>query len=132
MKRNFLQFIKELAIVIFGVLIALLINNLNETRKDKKYLNQMMLSIREELKQTNLEIEEKMEQQQVLMDTLNFYANDCTISIYNTLVKADGIHLPTIRIYSWKTISSAKIELLKPEDIRILSDIEQQRDVLDM
>ena len=92
----------------------------------------MILSIREELKQTNLEIKEKMEQQQALMDTLNFYASDSSISMYKTLVKADGVHLPTIRINSWKTISSAKIELLKPEDIRILSDIEQQRNVLDM
>ena len=92
----------------------------------------MMSSIREELKQTNLEIKEKMEQQQALMDTLNFYASDSSISMYKTLVKADGVHLPTIRINSWKTISSAKIELLKPEDIRILSDIEQQRNVLDM
>lgn len=35
------QIIREIVPVIIGILIALLINNWNEDRKDKKYLNQI-------------------------------------------------------------------------------------------
>ena len=44
--------------VILGVLIALLINNFNEQRKDRQYVNKMMQAITTEIKENKKELDE--------------------------------------------------------------------------
>ena len=64
------QIIKDIIPVIIGILIALLINNWNEDRKEKKYLNQIFASINKELEESSIDLKENIPKQQVLIDSL--------------------------------------------------------------
>ena len=124
------SFIKEIVPIILGILIALYINNWNQNRKDEKYINKMITSIDKELKESNKDIEEKIPLQRRLIDTLNFYKNDDKTSILNIMRKADGVLLPSIKINSWKAISSSKIELMKYDRISTMANIEEEKENL--
>ena len=131
-KKYFIKLIKEIIPVIIGVLIALIINNWNEGRKDKKYINKFYASLKKELKQTNEEIKNKIPHQYTLIDTLSFYEKNNTVSLYESLIRADGVKRPRIRVNYWKALSSSKIELLDYEQLSILSNIEEGKELLNL
>ena len=130
MKKYIKAFFKEIVPVIIGILIALYINNWNENKKDGRYINQILSSMDKELKESNADIKKKMPQQLTLIDTLNFYKKNDTISILDVMMKVNGIQIPKIRISSWKAISSSKIELLEYDRVSALANIEEQKEIL--
>ncbi|SHK32015.1 hypothetical protein SAMN04488007_2737 [Maribacter aquivivus] len=125
-----MEFFKEILTIIVGILIALYINNWNEDRKDAKYINKIFVSMDKELKESNDDIKKKMPQQQTLIDTLGFYKKNDSISIFDVMMKVNGVQIPQIRISSWKAISSSKIELLEYERVSALANIEEQKELL--
>jgi hypothetical protein len=132
MKKKFTVFIKEIIPIIVGVLIAMYINNWNEERKDKKYINHISLSIIKELKEANNEIKDKIPIQKSLIDTLDIYINNNEISLFNTITKTNGLNFPSIKMNSWKAISNSRIELLDYDKISDMANIEEQKDILEM
>ncbi|CAM4231813.1 hypothetical protein [Zobellia nedashkovskayae] len=132
MKKNIKAFIKEIVPIIVGILIAMYITNWNEDRKDKKYIDQMFLSINMELAETNEDITEKLVVQESLIDTANFYLKNDSTSILEIILKAEGIKIPSIKINSWKAISNSKIELIDYEKISALANIEESKEILRM
>lgn len=125
------QLIKEIIPVIIGVLIALLINNWNEERKDKKYLSQILSSIEEELEESKESIKKAIPKQQVLLDSIEIYLNDETVSLFD-IIKVEGIHLATIKNNSWKSIANSRIELIDYEKLSALSDIGEGKESLNI
>jgi len=130
MKNIIKIFIKEIIPVVIGILIALYINNWNENRKDEKYINQITLSMNKELIETKEAIINQISVQKSFIDTLNYYSKDNKIALADLIKKTNGIHMPTIKINSWKAISNSKIELLQYDKISILANIEEQKDIL--
>ncbi len=130
MNKATIEFFKEILTIIVGILIALFINNWNEDRKDAKYMNQILISMDKELRETNKDIKKKMPQQQTLIDTLEFYKKNDTISIFDVMMKVNGVQIPQIRISSWKAISSSKIELLEYDRVSTLANIEEQKELI--
>ncbi|MGO4919073.1 hypothetical protein [Maribacter spongiicola] len=130
MNKNIMEFFKEILTIIVGILIALYINNWNEDRKDAKYINKIFVSMDKELKESNDDIKKKMPQQQTLIDTLGFYKKNDSISIFDVMIKVNGVQIPQIRISSWKAISSSKIELLEYDRVSALANIEEQKELL--
>lgn len=130
MKKNIKTLITEIIPIVVGILLALWINNWNENRKDKNYINQISSSIDKELSETTEDIIATKTIQKSLIDTLDFYKNDDKISLFDILTKVDGIHMPTIRINSWKAISNSKIELMNYDKISALANIEEQKEIL--
>ena len=130
MNKTIIEFFKEILTIIVGILIALYINNWNEDRKDAKYMNKIFVSMEKELKETNEDIKKKMPQQQTLIDTLEFYKKNDTISIFDVMMKVNGVQIPQIRISSWKAISSSKIELLEYDRVSALVNIEEQKELI--
>ena len=124
------NFIKEIIPVIAGILIALFINNWSETRKDKKYVEQVFATVNSELNETNEEIKDIIPLQQALTDSLELYANYKNATILDVVKKAKGIKIPKIKINAWKAISSSKIDLVDYERIASLSNIEEQKEIL--
>ena len=122
--------IKEIIPVTIGILIALYINNWNENQKNTNYINQISSSIDKELNETNEDIIDHIEIQKSLIDTLDFYEKNTKISILIAVKKARGIHMPKIRINSWKAISNTKIELMSYEKVSALANIEEQKKIL--
>lgn len=121
------QLIKEVIPVILGILIALLINNWNEDRKDKIYLDKIFASITEELKESNLDLLENIPKQQRLADSLRANLNNETLSIFDIVRKADGIYAPRIRNYSWKALSNSRIELVEFDKLSLLSQLDDSK-----
>jgi len=132
MKNKIKVFIKEIIPIIVGVLIAMYINNWNEDRKDEKYINQISLSIIKELKEANDEIKNKIPIQKSLIDTLDVYINNDKMSLFNTIIKTNGLNFPSIKLNSWKAISNSRIELLDYDKISDMANIEEQKDILKM
>lgn len=129
--RNYsIHFVKEIIPVIVGILIALYINNWNENRKEKKYINQIFTSIDKELIESKQEIETKIPLQKTLIDTIDFYSDNKNLTIFDVAIKADGIHIPTIKLNTWKSLSNSKIELAEYKKMSVLSGIEEKRELL--
>jgi len=124
--------IKEIIPVIIGVLIALVINNWNEDRKDKKYLSQMLLSINEELEESKIDIKETIPRQRVLLDSIEVNLRNETVSLFDIVTKANGIRFATIKNNSWKSIANSKIELVDYKKISVLSEIEEMKKILEL
>ena len=130
MKNKLKAIVKEIVPIIVGILIALWINNWNENRKDKNYIDKISNSINKELTETTEDIIINVETQKSLIDTLDFYKNDDKISIFDVMMKVNGINMPTIKINSWKAISNSKIELMEYDKISTLANIEEQKELL--
>lgn len=131
MKKYIKQFVKEIFTVVIGILIALFINNWNENRKDKKYVNQIFTFINKELVETNEDIVKNIGFQKKLIDTLNSYLKDEKQTLLEVVLKADGIHMPNIKINSWKAISNSKIELVDYDKISRMVTIEEGKDIFE-
>lgn len=132
MKENIKTFIKDIIPIVVGILIALWINNWNETRKDRNYLDQITSASNKELTETNEDIKENLLLQKSYIDSIDAYLIDDNISLLDITLKNKGIYVPTIKINSWKAISNSKIELLDYKKISALAIIEEQKEMLKM
>lgn len=128
--KNIRWFFKETIPVIIGILIALLINSWNEDRKDKKYLNQIFSSIESELEESNLDIKRVIPKQLASADTINVYMNNEKVTLYEIMMKSNGIQKPVIKTNSWNALANSKIELIEYEKLSILSDIQERKENL--
>ena len=132
MKENIKAFIKDIIPIVVGILVALWINNWNENRKDKNYLDQITSASNKELTDTNDDIKENLLLQKSYIDSIDAYLIDDNISLLDITLKNKGIYVPTIKINSWKAISNSKIELLDYKKISALAMIEEQKEMLKM
>ncbi|WP_420574864.1 hypothetical protein [Kordia sp.] len=130
MKKAIKAFLKEIIPIVIGILVALYINNWNEDRKDRNYIDRISISMHKELTETSNDITEKLAQQQMLVDSLNFYEKDDQIPLDQIIKKAKGIYIPSIKMNSWKAISSSKIELMDYDKVSLLADIQEQKELL--
>ncbi len=126
------QLIREIIPVIIGILIAIVINNWNEDRKNQKYLNQIFSSMKEELKESKTDIMKAIPKQKRLLDNLGKYSNDEKISLFEIVKKSEGVALSTIKINSWKALASSKIELIDHDRLSMLSDLDEGKEELDI
>jgi hypothetical protein len=129
-ENYFINFLKEIIPIIIGILIALFIENWNETRKDTAYVTQIFDTVENELIETKGEIEQLLPLQKSLIDSLDFYANNKDITLFQIIRKIDGIQIPKIKTNAWKAISNSKIDLISFNEIISLSNIEEQKEIL--
>lgn len=122
--------IREVIPVILGILIALVINNWNEDRKDKKYLSQIFSSLESELEESRAGIEESYPKQQMLLDTIGKYMNDETVSLFEIMSKGGGINGANIKNGAWRAIANSKIELIDFEKLSMLTEIDESKEGL--
>jgi len=130
MKKKFKEFIKDIVPVLLGVLIALWVNNWNQERKDKTYIDNFYSSLKKELKDTDKQITEKSPYQQKLVDTLEAYSNNETTPLLKVIEKAGGVNGPLIKLNYWNALSNSKIELIEYDKLSILADIEEGNELL--
>ena len=124
------KLLREIIPVIIGILIALFINNWNEDRKDKKYLSQIFSSIENELEESLIDMKQVIPKQPASVDTLDYYINNEKVTLYEIIMKSNGIHMPFIKTNSWNSIANSKIELIEYEKLSDLSDIEELKENL--
>lgn len=52
------------------------------------------------------------------------------VSLYDIMIKANGIHSPWIKTNSWNAIANTKIELIAYEKLSALAGIEERKENL--
>ncbi len=115
--------------VVMGGLIALLINNWNEIRKEKNYVTDVMNSIKHELSETKKDIEIKIPKQEKLLNNLKKHVDDESMSLLQIVEKSDGLYVPLIRTNSWIAFANNKIELMEYQTLSTLNDIEEGKGI---
>lgn len=123
-------FIKEIIPVTAGILIALSIGNWNQHKKEQKYVKEIFSLIDSELDDTDKGIEEVIPLQEAFIDTLQYYSHDKDVSILQAVQKASGIYIAPIKTNAWSTFSNAKLELVDYQLIVPLSNIVEQKEIL--
>ncbi|MFK7809857.1 MAG: DUF6090 family protein [Saprospiraceae bacterium] len=124
------KLIREIVPVIIGILIALFINNWNEDRKDKEYLDQIFSSMEKELEESLADIRRVLPKQLASIDTLDVYLNNEEVSLYAIMMRSNGIHFPSIKTNSWNAIVNSKIELIEYDKLSALADFEEGKENL--
>ncbi len=122
--------VKEIIPIIIGILIALFINNWNEENKDKEYLAKIFTSMESELAESSADISRVIPKQLASLDTLETYMNNENFTLYEIIMRSNGIHMPSIKTNSWNAISNSKIELIDYEKLSALSDIAERKENL--
>ena len=84
-------------------------------------------SIEKELAESVLDIQRVMPQQIASVDTLRKYLNDDNVSLYDIILKSNGVHMPTIKTTSWNAIANSRIDLIAYEKRSALADIEERK-----
>ncbi len=120
---------REMIPVILGVLIALLINNLNEQRKDRQYVNKMMQAITTEIKENKKELDELAIKRWQMLDTIGHYIDE-EISIGNVITKVNGLGGVSIRNTAWRSMMNSRMDLMDYKKISVLTDIGDQKELM--
>lgn len=113
--------------VIAGILIALFINNLQQNYRDKKLLESTLRSLSEEFKKNTENIYAYLPRQTRFLDTLQYYKEDKTYSIFDIATKASGMGSPEIHSTNWQTsLNNNSLGLLNFQTIDLLSQIDSK------
>lgn len=64
------------------------------------------------------------------IDTINAYINNEKVTLYEIIIKANGIQKPIIKTNSWNAIANSKIELINYEKLSAFSDIQERKENL--
>jgi uncharacterized protein YoxC len=74
--NSFLKFLKEIAIVVIGVLIAVSINKLKEDYDNKNYVTKTLNTIQKEIDFSKKDVEEVLVRYELLADSLKANMNN--------------------------------------------------------
>ncbi|MDN5212940.1 hypothetical protein QQ020_12815 [Fulvivirgaceae bacterium BMA12] len=130
-KKNFKAVLGKIGLdmipVVFGILIALFINNLRENYQDRKLLEATLSSLSKEF-QKNIEgIESNRQRLTQLSDTLRHYREEEMYSIFDLAAKADGVGLAEIYSINWQiSLNNNSLRLLNVQTIHLLSKIDEK------
>jgi hypothetical protein len=116
--------------VILGILIALLVNNWNESRSDKKFVQSVLAAVANELTDNKAELQESITEHEIFIDTLDVYLRNDSVSVVDIINKCKGLGGVSIRNASWKSFLNPKIELVDYKVISILTDIEESKQIM--
>lgn len=60
------------------------------------------------------------------------YSNNPKIPKLTFAIKTNGIHIPTIRINSWRAVYSTKIEFMDMDKVTIQAEVEKKKEIVKM
>lgn len=132
LSKNLSYVIKEIVIIIVGVLIALAINNFNENVKNKAFIEQTLMATENEISQSEESIKNVLQLHEVVLDSLSeTYSYDSEESIGELLQRLGGIQSPTIKNIGLRFFVANKADLINYEIISMLSEIEIHSTTMD-
>ncbi len=123
-KRNLISFLREIIIVIMGILIALSINTWNENRKDKAYINKALAAIHKEIKLNKTKLAPVIEKHARIRDSIQTHLKDESFSISQILSDAGGLQIANASNIALRYFVPQKTELIDFEIIIKLAQIE--------
>ena len=121
------QLLLDMIPVVLGVLIALYINNWNDSNKENKYREKVLHSIQEEVKENIENIKSVIPYQKALVDSIGRYLENEELTILEMIEKTSGFKAHSIKSASWKALLNSRIDLFKYENVSILTGIEEEK-----
>ena len=98
------KLILDLIPVMLGVMIALQLNE-NKSEKDKLiFKDQILTSIRDEIKTNTNELDDKLPNMESFLQHLITYRDSANVSIGNVIEMNNGLSIPTIEIVSYEIL----------------------------
>ena len=123
-------FLKEIAIVVIGVLIAVWINNLQQRIANEKYIQKTLATIKSEIEQSRGDIDTILVRHQAIIDYLEENYANTDESIGNLIGQLGGIQSPTIKNIGLRFFIANKAELVSYDVIAHLAEIETNKEAL--
>ncbi|MEP1035011.1 hypothetical protein [Ekhidna sp.] len=112
--------------VLVGILLALFINNWQQSNSEKNYIQNSVKSIIKENEGNILELNEALRRQALFMDTLERYLDDDEYTLADIIRKSKGVYTPDLKSTTWKfLIQDSKHTLVSYEFINRLAEIEK-------
>jgi hypothetical protein len=118
------QFLREIAVVVLGVLIALFINNWNEKNKQDRIVAKTLYAIGNEIEYSREEVGETMERHLVTIDTFSARLDNEEGSIGDLFELLSGFQIPEIKNIGLKYFIANNADLVEYELIADLSQLE--------
>jgi len=129
-QNHFLKFLKEITIVVIGVLIAVSINKIKEDRDNQKYISKTLNAIQKEISYSKSEVESVLSKHYLAADSLTTKLdNEETIS--EIISGLSGVQHAETQNIGLRFFISNKADLVEYEVISKLSGIEGTSKVLD-
>ncbi len=114
------SFLREIAIVVVGILIALFLNNWNESRKDRQFRDQLLYAVEQEVRISQEDVQRVMQLHMERIDSLEAYLENDELSLREIIADLGGIQIPEIKNIGLRFFIANKAELV---DYQIISDL---------
>jgi hypothetical protein len=126
-RKYTLYAIGEIALVVIGILIALQINNWNESQKEKKHEKKILIDFREEIQSNKLKLINSINKREKLFQPVDRYMdlmseNKVTFNDFKELHKKDffsGIISPSFGVLN-SIISSGSINYISNDSLKYM------------
>lgn len=127
---GFKKFLREMLPVLAGVFLALILNNWQQNRQDRKFLQKTLASIAQEVKDNRKELKEKIQEREELLSSLKTQAAVDSISLEQIVREAGGIKFAYIKNSGWKALLNRNITLTEYEVISCLTEIDAGKELM--
>lgn len=134
-KRNLKPVLSKIGLdmipVVAGILIALFINNVRQSVLDQRLLASTLESLNDEFSKNQTNIEYYLPRQQRFLDSLRFFLEDRSFSIFDMSRKTDGMGTPEIHSTNWRSsLNNNSLQLLNFRTVNLLSQIDSKYEEL--
>jgi len=128
--KSVLNFLREIAVVVIGVLIAVSLNNLKENYDNEAYIKKTLSAIENEIIQNKEAITETLKLHEKLIDTISQTEPDETETLGDLIGRLGGVQAPTVKNIGLRFFIANKAELVDYKIISQLSEIESHSTIL--
>ena len=128
--EHILNFLKEISIVVIGVVIAVSIGNYKENKDNEKYIEKTLLAIENEIKLSQIEIDTVLNRHIKLYEILENEIGENEQRLGELISSSGGFQVASIKNVSLRFFISNKAELLEFQLISQLLDIELKSEML--
>ena len=122
--------LREVTIVVVGVLIAVSIGNYKEKKDNEKYVEKTLVAIENEIKSSQAEVDTVLNRHLRLLEILENEMDNSEQSLGDLVSSSGGFQVASIKNVSLRFFISNKAELLEFQVISQLLDIEAQTELL--
>jgi hypothetical protein len=123
-KNQTLGFIREVSIVVIGVLIAVSIGNYKEKVDNQNYLQKTLLAVENEIEYSQKDLDTVIPRHYQVMETIEANLENEELTLAELLKEAGGLQVASIKIISLRFFVANKADVLDFELISQLQEIE--------
>lgn len=129
-ENQFVYFLREITIVVIGVLIAVSIGNYKEKIDNETYIEKTLLAIEKEIKLSQTEVDTVLKRHLSVVEKMIEYDDTEEQTLAELIGSLGGIQFPSIKNVSLRFFISNKAELVDFELISGLLEIETLSNML--